>query len=49
MNTAVSVTDTAPLSVPAARVAIAASGAVLLLLAGLHVLSPEFDPSFRGE
>jgi hypothetical protein len=28
-------------------VAIAAAGAVLLLLASLHVLSPEFDPSFR--
>ena len=47
MNTAVSVTDTATISVPAARVAIAASGAVLLLLASLHVLSPEFDPSWR--
>ncbi len=47
MNTAASVTDTAALSAPAARVAIAAAGAVLLLLAGLHVLSPEFDPSWR--
>jgi hypothetical protein len=47
MKTAVSVTDTATISVPAARVAIAAAGAVLLLLASLHVLSPEFDPSWR--
>ena len=47
MNTAISVTDTATISVPAARVAIAAAGAVLLLLASLHVLSPEFDPSWR--
>ncbi len=47
MSTAVSVTDTATLSVPAARTAIAAAGAVLLLLASLHVLSPEFDPSWR--
>jgi uncharacterized membrane protein len=35
------------ISVPAARLSIAASAAVLLLLAGLHVLSPEFDPSWR--
>jgi hypothetical membrane protein len=34
-------------SFPAARLAIAAGAAVLLLLAGLHVLSPEFDPSWR--
>jgi hypothetical protein len=47
MNTAVSFTDPATISVPAARVAIAATGAVLLLLASLHVLSPEFDPSWR--
>jgi Protein of unknown function (DUF998) len=47
MNTAVSVTDTSTISAPAARVAIAAAGAVLLLLASLHVLSPEFDPSWR--
>jgi hypothetical protein len=47
MNTEVSVTDTATISIPAARVAIAATGAVLLLLASLHVLSPEFDPSWR--
>jgi hypothetical protein len=47
MNTAVSVTDTSTISASAARVAIAAAGAVLLLLASLHVLSPEFDPSWR--
>jgi hypothetical protein len=47
MNTPVSVTNTAKRSVPAARVAIAATGSVLLLLASLHVLSPEFDPSWR--
>jgi uncharacterized protein DUF998 len=47
MNTPVTVTDPATISVPAARVAIAAAGAVLLLLASLHVLSPEFDPSWR--
>jgi hypothetical protein len=35
------------ISLPAARWAIAVSAAVLLLLAGLHVLSPEFDPSWR--
>jgi len=47
MNTAISATDTTRISVTAAWVAIAGAGAVLLLLAGLHVLSPEFDPSFR--
>ena len=36
---------TVPLA--AARLSIAAAGACLLLLASLHVLSPEFDPSFR--
>ena len=34
-------------SLPAARFAIAAAAAALLLLATLHVLSPEFDPSWR--
>ena len=34
-------------SLTVARLAIAAAAAVLLLLAGLHVLSPEFDPSWR--
>lgn len=35
------------LSVPAARLAAAAGTAVLVLLASLHVLSPEFDPAWR--
>ena len=35
------------ISLPAARLAIAASAAALLLLALLHVLSPEFGPSWR--
>jgi hypothetical protein len=35
------------LSVPAARLAILAGAAALLLLASLHLLSPEFDPSWR--
>ncbi len=34
-------------SLTSARVAIAASVVVLLLLAGLHVFSPEFDPAWR--
>jgi Protein of unknown function (DUF998) len=37
----------APIWTPAALLAIAAAFAVILLLASLHVLSPEFDPSFR--
>jgi hypothetical protein len=47
MNAAGRATDLATISVPAARVAIAATAAVLLSLASLHVLSPEFDPSWR--
>jgi hypothetical protein len=47
MNTAVSSSDPATVSATAARLAIAAAGAALLLLASLHVLSPEFDPSWR--
>jgi len=35
------------ISVPAAYLAIATSGGVLLLLAILHIISPEFDPSWR--
>jgi hypothetical protein len=35
------------ISAPAARLAVVAAAAVLLLLASLHVLSPEFDPSWR--
>lgn len=34
-------------SLTSARLAIAASVVVLVLLAGLHVLSPEFDPAWR--
>jgi len=34
-------------SQPAARLTIAAAAAALLSLASLHVLSPEFDPSWR--
>lgn len=34
-------------SVPAARLAIVAAAAAIVLLASLHVLSPEFDPSWR--
>jgi hypothetical protein len=41
------VSDAASISGPAARVAIAAAGTTLLLLASLHVLSPEFEPSWR--
>jgi hypothetical protein len=47
MNTAVRANGITTISAPAARVAIAAALAVVLLLAGLHVLSPEFDPSWR--
>ena len=35
------------ISVPAARLSIVAAAVVLLSLASLHVLSPEFDPSWR--
>jgi hypothetical protein len=35
------------ISLTASRLAIAAAGAVLLLLASLHILSPVFDPSWR--
>lgn len=35
------------ISLPAARLAIASSVAVLVLLTGLHALSPEFDPAWR--
>ena len=36
-----------PLNLSAARLAIGAATAVLILLASLHGLSPEFDPSWR--
>jgi hypothetical protein len=39
--------DTPKIEVIGARLSIAAAVAVLLLLASLHVLSPEFDPAFR--
>lgn len=45
MNATAELTTKIPL--PAARLAIAAGAAVILLLASLHVLSPEFDPSWR--
>jgi hypothetical membrane protein len=35
------------ISLTAARLAIAAAAAALLFLASLHILSPEFDPSWR--
>jgi Protein of unknown function (DUF998) len=38
---------TSKISVVAARVAIAASVAVIALLTSLHMLSPEFDPAWR--
>ena len=47
MNTGVVTRDLPVIEVVAARLAMGAAAATLLLLAGLHVLSPEFDPSFR--
>lgn len=47
MNSVLLHSDTARISATAARTAIAAAGAVLFFLACLHVLSPEFDPSWR--
>src|SRR5215831_4157272 len=46
MKTGVVTRATLQIEVIAARLSIVAA-AVLLLLASLHVLSPEFDPSFR--
>jgi hypothetical protein len=40
------VTETS-LLIPTARLAITAATGVVLLLASLHILSPEFDPSWR--
>jgi len=40
-------TNQKSISVPAARFAIGAAVAVILLLGSLHVLSPEFDPRWR--
>lgn len=39
--------DTAAISLPAPWISIGASVAAILLLAALHVLSPEFNPSWR--
>ena len=47
MQTSVPNTFVDNISRPAAYVAMSAAIAVLLLLAGLHVLSPQFDPSWR--
>jgi hypothetical protein len=47
MNRVISKCDAAKISPPAACLAISAAAATLLLLAGLHVLSPEFAPSWR--
>lgn len=47
MTRPVSSSDTARISKPAAYSAIAAASAALLLLASLHVLSPEFSPAWR--
>ncbi len=47
MEKVVSNSDTSKISVSAARLAIAAAAAALVLLASLHILSPEFDPSWR--
>lgn len=40
-------TSLKPISMTAARVSFYASGAAILLLAALHLLSPEFDPTWR--
>ncbi len=47
MKNGVLTSDIPKIEVAAALLAIAAAAATLLLLASLHVLSPEFDPSFR--
>jgi hypothetical protein len=47
MKTETTPAGTESISAPAAWLAIAASAATLLLLASLHFLSPEFDPSWR--
>jgi hypothetical protein len=47
MNVAVSNLDTSRISRTAAQLAIAVAVAALLSLASLHVLSPEFNPSWR--
>lgn len=47
MNTGVITRQTPKTEVMAARLAIGAAAATLVLLVSLHVLSPAFDPSFR--
>ena len=47
MTRTASMSDPSKISVAAARLAIAAAAVEILLLAGLHMLSPEFDPSWR--
>ncbi len=47
MNSLTANSDAARISLRAARLAIATAATALLLLASLHVLSPEFDPSWR--
>jgi len=47
MKRAISKSDAARISPRVARLAISAAAATLLLLASLHVLSPEFAPSWR--
>lgn len=47
MQKIASTTTHSAVSITAARLAIAAAGAVLLFLAALHVLSSEFAPSWR--
>jgi hypothetical protein len=42
-----SISDPSRIPVAPARLAIAAAAAEVLFLAGLHLLSPEFDPSWR--
>jgi hypothetical protein len=47
MQKVISTTARPATSLTAARLSIAAAAAALVLLAALHVLSPEFDPSWR--
>jgi hypothetical protein len=47
MTTGVVTRDIPEIEVIGARLAIVAAVSTLLLLAGLHILSPAFDPSFR--
>ena len=47
MSKSITITSVTTTSPAIARLAIGASVAVLLLLASLHILSPEFDPAWR--